>query len=356
MPASTRDAGVTSGIYSETRPPMKSRVLITGASGFIGSSLVEEALRLGHEVWAGVRKSSSREYLRDERIQFMELDLSSQEALETQFLELMKGPGGFDYVVHNAGITYAPSKGDFLVVNFEYTRNLTSALLASGMSLKKFVLISSLAAYGPGDPQRFEPIKVSHPQRPISTYGKSKMLAEQYVRSLPDFPYLVVNPTGVYGPRDKDFLVLMKMIKKGFEPSIGLGRQKLSFVFVNDLARCVMLAMMSPIVQRCYLVSDGGQYDKAHFGAAVRKALGKKTIRITIPRGFLLWTIMALEKVYGWFGSQPFLNAEELTEITSANWLCDSEEIWSSISCGPEYPLDKGIEATIAWYKEKGWL
>lgn len=335
---------------------MKSRVLITGASGFIGSSLVEEALRLGHEVYAGIRKSSSRENLQDERIHFIELDLSSPEALERQFAELLRGPGGFDYVVHNAGITYAPSKGDFLVVNFEYTKNLIQALRASGMPLKKFVLISSLAAYGPGHDKTFDPITVSHPQRPVSSYGHSKMLAEQYVRSLSDFPYLVINPTGVYGPRDKDFLVLMKLINRGFEPNIGWGHQKLSFVFVKDLARAVMLSMMSPSVQRCYLVSDGGHYDKEHFGAAVRKALGKRTLKINIPLVPLRWTIRAVEKLSGWLGSQPFLNAEELNEITSANWLCDSDDIWREIDTAPEFPLEKGVQATIAWYKEKGWL
>ncbi len=338
---------------------MKSRVLITGASGFIGSFLVEEALRQGHEVWAGIRKSSSRAFLQDERIHCIELDLSSREALEKQFSELLKGPGGFDYVVHNAGITgitYGQSKDEFLVVNFEYTRNLVNALRNSAHPLKKFVLISSLAAYGPGNDKTFEPIKLSHPQRPISSYGNSKLLAEQYVRSLSDFPYLVVNPTGVYGPRDKDFLVLMKMIKKGFEPIIGWGPQKLSFVFVKDLVRCVVAAMASPAVQRCYLVSDLGHYDWAHFGAAVRKELGRKTIRITIPKTPLLWMIKALESVYGWFGRQPFLNAEELNEITSPNWLCESGEIWSSISASPEYPLEKGVQATIAWYRENGWL
>jgi UDP-glucose 4-epimerase len=335
---------------------MKSRVLITGASGFIGSFLVEEALRQGHDVYAGIRKSSSREHLQDERIHFIELDLSSPEALEKKFKELLRGPGGFDYVVHNAGITYAPSKADFLVANFEYTKNLIHALRATGMPLKKFVLISSLAAYGPGHDKTFDPIRVSHPQRPISSYGSSKMLAEQYVRSLSDFPYLVVNPTGVYGPRDKDFLVLMKMINKGFELNIGWGPQKLSFVYVKDLARAVMLSMISPSVQRCYLVSDGGHYNQEDFGAAVRKALGKKTLKMRVPLVPLRWTIKAVEELSRLFGRQPFLNAEELNEITSANWLCDSGEIWREIASVPEYPLEKGVQAAIAWYKEKGWL
>jgi UDP-glucose 4-epimerase len=335
---------------------MNNRVLITGASGFIGSFLVEEALRQRYDVYAGVRKTSSREYLQDDRIHFIELDISSQQALEKQFAELIKGPGGFDYVIHNAGITYAPKKDDFLVVNFEYTKTLVNALRASGMPLKKFVLISSLAAYGPGDPKTFDPIRMSGKQKPVSRYGESKMLAEQHVRSLADFPYLVINPTGVYGPRDKDFLVVMKMINNGFEPNLGWGPQKLSFVFVKDLARAVVLAMTSPVVQKSYLVSDGINYEKQQFGETVRKVLGKRTLKISIPLVPLRWTIKVLEMVYGWFGSQPFLNEEELNEISSPNWLCDSSEIWTVLGTAPQYPMEKGVPETVRWYQEKGWL
>ncbi len=335
---------------------MKNKVLITGASGFIGSFLVEEAFRQGHEVYAGIRKSSSRAYLQDERIHFIELDLSSQEALEKQFAELLKGPGAFDYVVHNAGITFAQGKDDFLRVNYEYTRNLTNALQACGLPLKKFVLISSLAAFGPGHDKTFAPINVSDTQRPISSYGRSKLKAEEHVKSLSDFPYLILNPTGVYGPRDKDFHVFMKLINKGFEPYIGASRQMISVLYVKDLARAVVLSMASSSVRRSYLVSDGAGYDKEDLGTTIRTILGRKTFKIKLPMVPLRWVISVVEKMYLLFGRQPFLNVEELNEISSANWLCESDQVWSDLGTSPEFSLEQGIRETIMWYKENNWL
>ncbi|MBR5928580.1 MAG: SDR family NAD(P)-dependent oxidoreductase, partial [Prevotella sp.] len=106
------------------------RVLITGASGFIGSFIVEEALQRGMEVWAAVRKSSSREWLQDERIHFIELNLSSEDDLKTQLKDHV-----FDYVVHAAGVTKCLKKEQFYKVNTEGTRHLVQALLALQMPL-----------------------------------------------------------------------------------------------------------------------------------------------------------------------------------------------------------------------------
>ena len=335
---------------------MENKVLITGASGFIGSFLVEEALRKGYEVYAGIRKTSSREYLRDERIHLLELDLSSQDALERQFSGLLRGSGGFDYVIHSAGITYAPRNADFFTVNHTYTQNLTNALQASGFPLKKFVLISSLAVFGPGDHHTFDPIKVSDVPRPISTYGKSKLMAEQHVRSLSSFPFLILNPTAVYGPRDKDFLELMKLINKGFELYIGTHRQKISLLYVKDLARAVVLSMKSSAVDRSYLLSDAKDYNKEQLGEAIRKILGKKTFKIKLPAVPLRWVIACIEKIYLPTGRQPFLNVEKVNEMSSANWQCRTDEIWRDMATSPEFTLEQGILETVAWYKENGWL
>lgn len=335
---------------------MNKKVLITGASGFIGSFLVEEALREGFEVYAGVRPSSSREYLTDGRIRFILLDFSSADALIKTFQEFLATSGTFDYVIHNAGITYAPSKEEFDKVNFNYTKNLTDALEASGMKLTKFVLISSLAVFGPGDERSFAPIQITSPQRPISSYAKSKLRGEQHVKSITSFPVLVLNPTAVYGPRDKDFLELVKLIKKGFEFYIGSHKQMISLIFVKDLARAIVLAMKSEVQQPAFIISDGGLYSKEELGAAVRITLGKKTVRLKIPATPFRLLIRGVEMVYTLFGKLPFLNYEKVNEISSANWLCDSQDFWEEVGSKPAYSLEQGIRETVAWYKEKGWI
>ncbi|HEU5289707.1 MAG TPA: NAD(P)-dependent oxidoreductase [Cyclobacteriaceae bacterium] len=335
---------------------MKNKVLITGASGFIGSFLVEEALHQGFEVWAGIRNTSSREYLKDNRIKFVELNLSSEESLKKKIISLVDQHGAFDYVIHNAGITYAPIKKDFIQVNYSYTKNLTNAIRTSGIPLKKFVLISSLAALGPGNSETFEPIKISDTPHPISTYGKSKLMAEQHLRSLHSFPYLIINPTAVYGPRDKDFLGLIKLIRHGFEFYIRGNRQMISLLHVKDLARAVMLAMKSPVRNQSYLISDGFDYDKEQLGEVIKKILGKRTVKYKLPATPLRWAMKGIETIYLLFGKQSFLNVEKVNEISSANWKCNSEEIWRDIRTSPEFTLEKGMEETLDWYKENGWI
>ena len=115
----------------------KQRLLVTGASGFIGSFIVEEALRRGFEVWAAVRRSSSRQFLTDERIHFIELDLSSESVLTQQLTG-----HAFDYVVHAAGVTKCLHKEDFFRINTEGTQHLVRAIQTLQMPLCRFVYIS----------------------------------------------------------------------------------------------------------------------------------------------------------------------------------------------------------------------
>ena len=152
---------------------------MTGASGFIGSFIVEEALRQGMETWAAVRGSSSRQYLQDERIHFIELNLSSQKELEVQ----LKGHQ-FDYVVHAAGVTKCLNKQDFHRINTEGTKHLVEALLELQMPLKRFVFISSLSIFGAiREQQPYEEIRESDTPQPNTEYGRSKLAAEQYLAS-----------------------------------------------------------------------------------------------------------------------------------------------------------------------------
>ena len=119
---------------------MTNKILITGASGFIGSFIVEEALRRGMQVWAAVRKTTSRRYLTDSRINFIELDFASKDALKRQL-----DGHTFDYVVHAAGVTKCIDNADFRRMNTDGTRNLVDALIELQMPLKRFVFLSSLS-------------------------------------------------------------------------------------------------------------------------------------------------------------------------------------------------------------------
>ena len=335
---------------------MKEKILITGATGFIGSFLVEQALASGLQVVAGVRKTSNTKYLPQHEVHRVELNLSSVEKLTQQLKECAQQWGGLDYIVHNAGITQARKKQDYFSVNYEGVKNISDALVASEVKIKKFTLISSLAAYGPGDALSQKKITKNDSPHPISTYGKSKLMGEQYIKSLQHFPYLIINPTAVYGPRDKDFFELVKLINNGFEFYIGTDKQMVSLIYVKDLARAVILSTLSSFKNKSYIVADTKDYDKTELGEAVKSILHKKTLTIKFPSSLIKGIVTIVDGMYKLAGSTPFINLEKVNEISSANWLCEADEIWADLQTQPEYFLQNGMQETIAWYQHNQWI
>jgi dihydroflavonol-4-reductase len=330
------------------------KILITGASGFIGSSLVDEGLKRGYQIIAGIRRTSNKKYLSDNRIQFIELDLTDQKNLEQQVSEFCSEHGKFDYVIHNAGITKAKKIQDYFTVNFQYTRNLVDTLIKSNNIPEKFVYMSSLAAYGPGSTQ--EPIRQTDTPKPVTSYGKSKLESENYLRSLNDFPYVIIRPTAVYGPRDKDIFILIKMLNRNFEAYLGFGKQVLSFVHVKDLVRAIFLTLESPHKRKEYFVSDGNIYDSKMFNTTAKKYLAKKTIAITIPTSVLKPIAFSVEMIASLFGTIATINRERLKEFEARNWSIDATPLQNETGFKAEYDLDSGLKETIGWYKENGWL
>lgn len=335
---------------------MKQKVLITGASGFIGSYLVEEALEQGYDVYAGIRKSSSRQFLQQEEVHFAELDFTSPQRLTAALKAMKAKDGGPDFIIHNAGITQANKPQDFHTVNFHYTQYLIEAVKAAGIPLKKFVLISSLATYGPGDASIMKPIDAGDECRPISDYGRSKLRASQYLAAS-GLPYLSVHPTGVYGPRDRGFFQFIKLVNRGLEPYVGRHEQKLSLIYVKDLARAVVRLLASAQTNGTYLVSDGNVYGKDEIGTEAKSILRKKTVKLNLPLKVVQVGVSCTDKIQQLlFNRLPFLNRQKLDEISSPNWLCNSEALWEQINDKPRYNLKSGIAETISWYKEHKWL
>ncbi len=331
-------------------------VLITGAGGFIGSFLVEEGLKRNYQVFAGIRRSSSKIYLKDPRIRFIEFDFSTVESI-VQTIELLRKQNiRFKYIIHNAGVTKARKKEDYFNVNFHNTKNFIEALQITGMIPDKFIFISSLAAFGPGDPVTMKPVMLSDEPNPIETYGKSKLEAEKFITSLKDFPWLIIRPTGVYGPREKDYYIFFKTINRGLETYIGSSKQILTFIFVKDLVRVIFDATLSSITNKTYFVSDGNEYDTQTFAAIAKKHLHQKTIKITVPKGIVKQLAFCLEKTFGLWGSVPTLNTDKFNVLKSINWRCEIEPLQRDFNFIANYDLDRGVKETVEWYKQNGWL
>jgi len=341
---------------------MNPRILITGASGFIGSFIVEEALNRGFETWAAVRKSSSREFLQDERIHFIELNLSSEEQLKQQLKDIQ-----FDYVVHAAGVTKCLHKEDFFRINTEGTKNLVRALLDLQMPLKRFVYISSLSIMGAiREEQPYREIRERDKAQPNTAYGKSKLEAEQWLVSLNKelekkneklLPYVILRPTGVYGPRERDYFMMAKSIRSHIDFAVGFKQQDITFVYVTDVVQAVFLAMEKGQTGRCYFLSDGEVYQSSTFSDLIRKELGNPWwIRITAPL-WLLRIITFCGEYMGYItGKVTALNNDKYNIMKQRNWRCDINPARQELGYEPQIKLEEGVRRSIAWYKKNKWL
>lgn len=329
-------------------------ILVTGASGFIGSFIVEEALRRGFETWAAVRKSSSRAYLRDERIHFLELDLSSEQALTDQ----LRGYT-FDYVVHAAGATKCLHANDFYTINYEGTRNLVNAILKLQMPLKRFVYLSSLSVFGDIKEQLpYQEINEHDVPRPNTAYGKSKLKAEQFLDSIGNaFNYVILRPTGVYGPREKDYFLMAKSIKGHVDFSVGFKRQDITFVYVRDVVQAVFLAFDRGMSGRHYFLSDGNVYQSSTFSNYLRNEMGHPWwIRVKAPVWVLRVVTFLGEQVGKATGKITALNNDKYNILKQRNWRCNIEPTCDELGYHPQYDLQRGVSETVAWYKENNWL
>ena len=336
--------------------------MITGASGFIGSFIVEEALRRGFETWAAVRKSSSTAFLQDERIHLIALNLSSEEQLKEQLKDLQ-----FDYVVHAAGVTKCLKKEDFFRINTEGTKHLVRALMATQHNLQRFVYISSLSIMGAiREEQPYQEIRESDEAKPNTAYGKSKLEAEQWLSQLPLylegdggrlFPYVILRPTGVYGPRERDYFMMAKSIKAHTDFAVGFKQQDITFVYVTDVVQAVFLACEKGVTGRRYFLSDGEVYQSSTFSDLIRKELGNPWwIRITAPIWLLRIITFCGEYVGRLTGKVTALNNDKYYIMRQRNWRCDIEPARRELGYEPQVKLEEGVKRSIAWYKKENWL
>jgi nucleoside-diphosphate-sugar epimerase len=331
-------------------------VLITGASGFVGSFMVEEALRRGFQPIAAIRNSSSKKYLTDKRILFVTLNLHSKEPLKQQLSETIQKYGKIDYIIHNAGVTKVKRLKEFMSVNYECTKIFIDAILELGILPEKYIQISSLAAFGSGNNITFEPIKLSDTPHPETEYGKSKLKGEQYVMSKSELPWIVFRPTGIYGPRETDYFIFLKTMNSGMEPYIGFKSQRLTFIYVKDLVRLAFDALESPVAHKAYFVSDGNVYSSEEYADIVKKHLGKKTIKLRVPLFLVKIISVMMEFFYGLFGRTPLLNKDKYYILSSLNWCCETEPLERDLHFTAQYDLDKGVKESVEWYKENKWL
>ena len=332
---------------------MNQIAFVTGGTGFVGSHLVEELLSRGvEEVRCLVR--SDPKWLSGLDVEPVRGDLSDVEALWTAL-------DGVTHVYHVAGLTRAPTWDPFYEVNVKGTLNLMGALKHAAPNVERVLITSSLAAVGRCDDP---PATEAAPLRPVSRYGKSKAQMEAALHDAHDMtesywealPITVVRPSAVYGPRDRDILDFFQAVNRHVCPMAG-GNSALSLVHVRDLVEGMVDASLAPAAEaETYLLGSTRPYTWHEVKQATTDALDTWAVTVPVPEP-LVGLVGAAAEAWGWLsGTYPPLNREKAREIRHACTVCSSAKAQRDFGYAPSMPLPKGIESTLAWYDDAGWL
>ncbi len=333
------------------------RILITGAGGFIGGYLVAQALEQGYDTWAAVRASTNREFLQDERIHFIVLDFDDDTALTDTLRQHVEQHGPWQHVVHNLGATKCTNYLDFERINYGCLRSLVEALREVQALPEHLVLISSLSVMGPGDEVNYTPFSAGDVPQPNTRYGTSKLKAEVFLQMQTDVPFTILRLTGVYGPHERDYYLMLKSIKRGFDFSVGFRKQMLTFVYVKDVARAVMHALEHHPEGRAYFISEPKGYTQQQFRQlACRLMDRRRVLPVTCPL-WLVKMVCAIAECWGKVTLRPStLNSDKFKILKQRNWLCDTTDAERDLGFTARYNLEQGLREAIEWYREAGWL
>lgn len=334
----------------------KKRVLIVGAGGFTGGFLVSEGLRRGMEVWAGVRASTSRAFLQDERINFLVLDFDEPSTIAPALTAALPEGERWDYIVYNLGATKALYFADFNRINHDYLRSFLEALHSASMEPEKFLFISSLSVMGAGDEKGYTPFTPRSIPSPNTRYGASKLKAEMCLASS-DVSYIIFRCTGIYGPHERDYFLMYKSISQGFDFSVGFRRQMLTFIYVDDLCRAVYEALEKAPTGKTYIIAEGRGYTQKEFRRIAAEAVGRKRV---VPIVAPLWVLKMVCGVSGLIGRMRHkamtLNPDKYRIMKQRNWMADISDASRDFGFQPEIDLAEGSRRAVEWYRQAGWL
>lgn len=323
------------------------KIFITGGTGFIGSHLIDSLIQDNSmEIYALVRNLHNKKWLEGRAIRCLEGDLKNLPSL----------PQDLDIIFHIAGSTKPRKSVDYYTVNQEGAASFFQALAERDIKPKKLVLLSSLAASGPSLAQH--PVRESDPPHPLTPYGRSKLAGEQEALKFKDrFPLVIVRVGPVFGPRDRDFLSLFRLIKKGIMPSFGPSHSLISLCYVRDLVNGLKHLMLADTQSGdIFNIGDPTPYSWNEFARIAGHILGKspRSIRIPIPVAYLV--ALAAEIGVKLTGKPNILDRNKIKDARQDAWVADMDLAQNTLGFKTQYSLEAGLKETLTWYQEQGWL
>ncbi|MCI0814920.1 MAG: NAD-dependent epimerase/dehydratase family protein [Chloroflexi bacterium] len=325
------------------------KVLITGASGFLGSHIAEQFAAAGHETRLLLRRTSSREFL----------TFPHEEAIGdvTDPGSLRPAVEGVEAVVHPAGLIKARSEAEFRAVNEQGTSNLVKAIEERAPDLRRFVYISSMSAHGPSPGG--EPRPTEAEPKPVSAYGRSKLGGETATRAsaLADRSVIFRMPV-IYGPRDPALLPFFKAVRLRIAPLLWGGRNRLSIIYASDAASAVVAATTADTDAggRTYCPEDGIVYAWRDLLSAIESASGRQALMVPIPLIGYQAAGLGSELFGRITGQAQVFDRDKVREMRRRAWVCSSTELREDLGWRPGVQIEEGARLTHEWYREAGWL
>jgi len=323
--------------------------VVTGASGFVGSHVVDFLIEQGHEVRCIIRKSSSRKWLAEKNVKIYDCGLDNTNLMQEPLKDC-------DYVFHVAGLVKAKNDVDYYNGNVRPTINILKVLEAVNPGLKRLVVVSSQTAAGPSLLDRVT--NEEDIPNPITRYGKSKREQEENVMQWSDkLPVTIVRPPAVYGERDTEIYLVFKTFKMGLMTKIGFNKKLISIIYVKDLVRGIFLAATNEKSKgQIYFISSNRYYNWDEIGNAISQAMGRDALRIRLPH-FLVYGVAAVAELFSTFSSKAAtFNIEKARDFVQEAWTCDYRKAEEEIGFITEISLEEGMKRTISWYRENKWL
>ncbi len=325
------------------------KALVTGATGFIGSHLVEALVQRGAQVKCLVRNTNRLGWVSNSPVEYVVGDCREKKSLTDAVQNV-------DWVFHLAGATTAVSEKTYFEVNGLGTENLVDACIKKNPRLKKFIYLSSQAAAGPN--RRGGGKKESDPCEPVSPYGKSKLLGEELALShAGELPLVILRPCAVYGPRDKGFFTLFKWISRHIRPCLSDHDQQISMCYVGDLVQAILLAGETQTESgEIFFLADGHDYRMEEIGEIFAQAMERSALNLRLPRQLLFGIAFLAECVARVTGKPSIISRGKVKEMFCRNWLCNIDKARALLGFTPLIALARGAALTVDWYKRENWL